>query len=377
MPGQMLEEVQRQRGVVEPLVAPQGKAIAVVEVAHHRQGGLYLCGVQPVRRCGSFQGGAQFSLGKAAQVVIILITAQVFRHVVAAGDVAEHHRRDSGQKHPVNPLSLRAGFDRLEERLDRPLALHQFVITVCAAQRTDHHFIGEIVVFINQHIEFVGRRRDGGEQTAQRRQPISWMAFYRCLQHFPVLHGERFDSGIDMAVERGGDGISITLGIDHGKVELEDEIAVMQRRGVLTDLQPAKHLFKIIRPRQVVIVFQRGQPQALAEPARAQKQQLNARFFEQRNPVGAIHVEIAAFADFAEVSNAIGKAHDLHLVESDCSRYYAGAWEPDQKTKSLSTAHQPHMVAANLIIGVHMAVDEADVRDVVQKVTVDRGGPVP
>ena len=63
------------------------------------------------------------------------------------------------------------------------------------------------------------------------------MAVNRRIQRLPVMHRERFDGVIDMAVERGSDGIGITLVIDHRKVELEDEIAVMQRRGVLTDLQ--------------------------------------------------------------------------------------------------------------------------------------------
>jgi len=75
------------------------------------------------------------------------------------------------------------------------------------------------------------------------------------------------------------------------------------------DLQPAKQPVEIVGSRQVVIVLQRGQPQAFAKPARAQEQQLTAGLFQQRNPVGAINVEIAFLADFAEVGNAIGKTH--------------------------------------------------------------------
>ena len=64
--------------------------------------------------------------------------------------------------------------------------------------------------------------------------------------------------------------------VHHGKVEIEDEIAIVQRCRVLADLQPAEQPFEIVRPRQVVVALQRGQPQAFAEAARAQEQQLFA-----------------------------------------------------------------------------------------------------
>ncbi len=72
-------------------------------------------------------------------------------------------------------------------------------------------------------------------------------------------------------MEQRRDGVRIAPGIHHRKVQLEDEIAVVPRRGVLADLQSAKQPVKVRRPRQVVIVFQRGQPQAFAKPARPQE----------------------------------------------------------------------------------------------------------
>ena len=159
------------------------------------------------------------------------------------------------------------------------------------------------------------------------------MAFNRSFQHLPVPHGERFDGIVEMTVERGGDRVGIAPKTDHRKVELENKVLIMQRRGVLADLQSAKQPLEVRRSRQIVVILQRRQPQAFAKPARAQKQQLFASILNQGNPVGAVDVEIPFLNERGKIGNAIGKAHDDHLR--------AGAVGKTMKTRGLWRSSGP------------------------------------
>ncbi len=149
------------------------------------------------------------------------------------------------------------------------------------------------------------------------------------------------------------DRVQIAAGIDHGKIPAHDEVAVVQRRGVLADLQPAKQPLEVSGPRQVVIVFQRGQPQAFAKPARAQEQQLFAGLLDQRNPVGAIHVEIAFIKDRLKIGNAVGKTHGHFtgfLAENEAFSPSLATRRGGAERRGGSTAHRPPEIKVILLV---------------------------
>jgi hypothetical protein len=110
-------------------------------------------------------------------------------------------------------------------------------------------------------------------------------------------------------MQRPANGLGIPHRVHQGEVPFHDEVAVAARGGGLADAQVSEQLLELLGLGQVVVVLQRGQPQGLAEAARAQQQELPAVFFDGADAVGAVDVEIAFFGDGLEVGETVGKAH--------------------------------------------------------------------
>ncbi len=125
----------------------------------------------------------------------------------------------------------------------------------------------------------------------------------------PVLGDGGLDFDIDVPMQRPADGLGIPHRVHQGEVPFHDEVAVVPRGGGLADLQAPEQLLELLGLGQIVVVLQRGEPQGLAEAARAQQQKLLADLLDGSDAIGAVDVEIAFFGDGLEVGETVGKAH--------------------------------------------------------------------
>ncbi len=161
----MLEEIQRQGRVVDlSTLGLQREVIAVVEGAHQIEGLAGPLRGQVAVGNDLFEHGADLCLMETTQIGVLGLSGDVFDHVVAAGDVRQHHRRDPGDEHPIQATSLGGVLDRLEQGLDGPFAADQLPIAAFPFLMADQHLVGEVVVFVDQQVEPVGGPGDGGQQ---------------------------------------------------------------------------------------------------------------------------------------------------------------------------------------------------------------------
>jgi hypothetical protein len=162
---QVLEKIQRQGRVVDlPARGLQREVVAVVEGAHQVQRLVGPRRGQIARGNDLIQHGANLRLVEAAQIGVFGRSGDVLDHVVAAGDVRQHHRRDPGDEDPLQSTSLGGVLDRLEQGLDGAFAADQRLIAAFSLLVADQHLVGEVVVFVDQQVEPMRGAGDGGQQ---------------------------------------------------------------------------------------------------------------------------------------------------------------------------------------------------------------------
>ncbi len=127
---------------------------------------------------------------------------------------------------------------------------------------------------------------------------------------FPVAVYESLHTDVDMVMQCPLDGPGIPVGRYHGEVPAHDEVPIMFLGRGLADLQVSENALEFIGFGDIVVVFEHGEYQALAEATRAEKKEVLAGFFQGGDVIGTIGVEIAFRDQGVKVGNAVGEFHD-------------------------------------------------------------------
>ena len=123
--------------------------------------------------------------------------------------------------------------------------------------------------------------------------------------------------------------VVVQLAADAREVEIEHQIAVAARRGVLPDVQVTEKGFELVAGAHVVVVLQHIQREALAEAARTDEEEEAVRLLYHGDEAGLVHIIIIVLADIREVHHAVGKSLSagyyvfqwVHLLSS-CYFFY-------------------------------------------------------
>ena len=234
----------------------------------------------------------------------------VLPDVVAAGHIAQHHRRDAGDEDPIQSHAAGGGLHRLEHRLEQALAIEQRLVTITTAVAIGHQdLVGEVVVFVDQQIELVGSLGDRRQGRAPGGKGVVGLHDDRHREPLGIALTEGADAIVKMLMQRRLDGGHLALGLDQGEVPAHDEILIAQRGRRATNGQAAEQGLELLGAVQVVVMLQHRQQQALAEAARAQKDQLQPRLLQGRNAVGAVLIPVTRLDQGAEIAQAVGEFH--------------------------------------------------------------------
>ena len=108
------------------------------------------------------------------------------------------------------------------------------------------------------------------------------------------------------------------IGIDDGKVEVDDEILVVVWRRVLADVEVAVEPFELVGCVDVVVMVQHRQGEALAETARTDEEEVLVGFFHFLDEPGLVDIVAVFLAYGHEVHHAVGYALCLYF----CSHFF-------------------------------------------------------
>ena len=108
------------------------------------------------------------------------------------------------------------------------------------------------------------------------------------------------------------------VGIDDGKVEVDDEILVVVWRRVLPDVEVAVEPLELVGCVDVVVMVQHRQGEALAETARTDEEEVLVGFFHFLDEPGLVDVVAVFLAYCLEVHHAVGSALCLYF----CSHFF-------------------------------------------------------
>lgn len=153
------------------------------------------------------------------------------------------------------------------------------------------------------------------EEGLKRGNGVLGIEFGGFTQDFPVIVRKDLHSKVEVAVEASRDRLDIPRRrADPGKVPFHHQVSVVFLRWVLPDGEIAEQGVEPVRLVEVVVVFQHGKQQALAEPARAEEEQLFAGRLQQRDVIRAVYVMIALRDEGIEVTDGVGKFHGSGFV---------------------------------------------------------------
>ena len=110
--------------------------------------------------------------------------------------------------------------------------------------------------------------------------------------------------------------IVIQSRIDHGKVEMYDEILVMLRRRVLTDIKLSEKTLELVSLVDVVVIFEHGEGKALAEAARAYVEEVHVRLFYILYEWGLVHIVAIPFHNILKALHTIRYALAVNPLSS-------------------------------------------------------------
>ena len=169
--------------------------------------------------------------------------------------------------------------------------------------------VGEVVVLIDKKVNILS----GAFALMIKEVELVDGSFY-CVQLF--FGALRQKIGIDLAeivetdlsVRIQSLAVVVQLTGDAGKVEVEHEISIATRRGVLADVEVAEQCFELVAGAHVVVLPQQVQRQALPKTARTDEEEKAVRLLYQRNEAGLIHILIIVEADVGKVHHAVGKS---------------------------------------------------------------------
>ena len=169
-----------------------------------------------------------FLFAKAAQISKLRQEIEILRHVIAAGHIAHDQRRDPGDKDPFQTLAPRRRFDHLEDGLEKAFAHHHLFVAVTAGMEIAHqHFVGKVIIFVDQEIELVGGLAHRGQQRSKGQKRILWVNGDGAQQKFFIVGHKAIDLAVDMVMDILLHRFGAETGHNHRKVPGHDKIAVV------------------------------------------------------------------------------------------------------------------------------------------------------
>ena len=144
--------------------------------------------------------------------------------------------------------------------------------------------------------------------------------------------------------------VVVQLAADAREVEIEHQIAIAARRGVLPDVQVTEKGFELVAGAHVVVVLQHIQREALAEAARTDEEEEAVRLLYHGDEAGLVHIIIIVLADIREVHHAVGKSLSagyyvfqcVHLLSSCCFFYSISHFWHQRHKDSKSSCREAH-----------------------------------
>ena len=120
--------------------------------------------------------------------------------------------------------------------------------------------------------------------------------------------------------------VVVQLAGDAGEVEVEHEVAVAARRGVLSDVEVAEEVVELAACTYVVVVLQGVQCQTLAETPGTDEEKETVCLLYQGDETCLVHIIIVFVANVREVHHPVGEAfsvrydvfHCFHRLSSFC-----------------------------------------------------------
>ena len=294
-------------GVVEIGRGLLGEPVAVVPLAHQRHRFIHVLVERAVVAVGLHQV-AHLGLGEADHFVEVRFQADVGADVEAAGDVVHGHRRHPGDEQPIDAAAAarRAGLQGSEEAAVEAAAMGEGLVRLRAVVR--QHGVGEVVVFVDQHVQrdavALGMQEQLGELGGRGRRGED--ALHRRggeqigipLQSVPDF---RETVGLELPLQ------GLQLVVDRREVEAQHDVAVALRGRALPDVGAGEGGVELVAPPAVVVVLQQRHPQRLAEPPRPDQEGV-ALLLQPPQEAGLVDVQPLTQADAPEVGLAVGNA---------------------------------------------------------------------
>ena len=314
----VLNEVKHHIGVVHrsSAVAFLREAIVVVPRFHY----LYQFVYGVVEGAGSRIVGqhlAHFLFREAHQLVKLRCEGVVGADVEAAGEVVHRHGAYS-----CDETTLDAGispcFYFIEESAQVAFTV-RFVGVAVQAFGVGEDGVGEVVVFVDEEIHLLSGTFAGLIEVIQlfHRSAHGTQPFWSALrQKVGIFLAEVLESNPTVRIQSFA--IVAQLAGDAGEVEVEHQISITARCGVLADVQVSKEVFEPVAGAHVVVVLQHIQRQALTESTGADEEKESIRLLYHGDEAGLIHIIIIFTTDDREVHHAVR--------ETFSAGYYVFQW---------------------------------------------------
>ena len=318
----MLQVVEHHVGVVEIGLGFLGEPVAVVPLAHQRHGFIDVLVEHAVIAAG-LQQARHFRLGEADHLVEIRLQADVGADVEAAGDVVHGHRQHAGDEQALDAATaaVGAGLEGGEEVAEEAAAVGGGLVRLgTVLRRLD---VGEAVVLVDQHVQrdvvtacIQEQLRELPGDGRRREQPLPrlvgkqvGMPLQRVAQHCVAV-------GLGLPLR------GVELVVDHREVEAQDHVAVALRGRIAPDVGTGEHGLELVAPPAVVVVLQQRHPQRLAEPPRADQEDValllqapqEARLVDVQPPVQADAAEVGLTVGYARVRRSLVHCRNLAAV---------------------------------------------------------------
>ena len=107
--------------------------------------------------------------------------------------------------------------------------------------------------------------------------------------------------------------VVVEVGIDYGKVEIDDQILIAVGRRILSNIQVAIELLESVSSVDVIVMAQHGQGEALAKSARADKQEVFVSLHHFLYKPCLVDIITIVLADIHEVHHAVRYALCFYL----------------------------------------------------------------
>lgn len=211
--------------------------------------------------------------------------------------------------------------------------------------------VGEVVVLVDEEIHILS-----GTFTSLTEEVQLLHGSVRLAQSFQsvlrkevgVYLAEVLESNAAMRIQPSA--VVVQLAADAGEVEMEHQIAVAARRGMLPDLQVTEKGFELVTGAHVVVLSQQVQREALAEAARTDEEEEAVRLLYHGDEAGLVHIIIIVLADIREVHHAVGKSLSagyyvfqwVHLLSSCCFFYSISHFWHQRHKDSKSSCREAH-----------------------------------